>query len=178
MNDQPPVQSDRPEPVDAVFVLGIVSLLLVALAWVALGVMGAGRTKQITQFDSKIQVLDGQIKAIAETSDTYGALQGAATHAVKLRENRYLFGPTWTMLKESVPKDVAFTSVTLGTDATVRIVGETKSITTVAQFARELENQTTVTMVTPLSIEKSSNSEGRYGFNLSFKTITPVKGKL
>ncbi len=168
MADQDFSQSPRPEPVDLVFVLGIVSLILVIGTWGVLTIMGAGRAKQSLQYDNKIKELDSKILALKDTEQTYLAVESSLTHAKRLRDTRYLFGPTWTMVRDNVPKDVQFTSLSLGNDSTVRIVGSTKSVTSVAQFARQLEKQKGITMVTPLSLERSPNN-GQYGFTLSFK---------
>lgn len=168
MDETAPVNEH--EPVDAVFVLGIVSLVLVLIAWAVLGVMGAGRSKQASQFEAKINDFDTKISAFNDTQSDYKSLETVIHSAKKLRETRFVFGPTWAMLRDSVPKDVQFSSVILGSDTTIRIAGSTKSITSVAEFADKLETQTGVSMVTPLAVEKQPSSE-LMTFSLSFKAV-------
>lgn len=162
-----PQQPTQSQPIDSVFILGVASLILVLLTWGALFVMSAARTRQAGVYDKKISEQKVALTALKDTEQTYTAVNTVVSQAKKLRDSRYLFGPTWTMLRNSVPKDVQFTSVSMGNDYVFRVTGASKSVNSVAQFAKQLEKQEGVIVVTPLSVEKQATS-GFYNFSLSF----------
>lgn len=171
MIDQNSPGLDQKESVDSVFVLGLVTLVMVVLTWVILAVMGAGRVRQAQQYDSKIKELDSKIATLSATEKTYYDIERSLSHEKQLRSNRYLFGPTWSKIRDSVPADVQFSSLSLGGDSTIRIVGSTRSLTSVAEFSNELEKRPELSVVTPLSVDRTPNSE-TYGFTIMFKVDT------
>lgn len=171
MLDQNGQGLDRKESVDSVLVLGFISLGMVVLTWAILVVMGAGRIRQAQQYDGKIKELDTKLALYASTEKTYTAIETSLAHDKKLRASRSLFGPTWSIIRDSVPSDVQFSSLSLGGDSTIRIVGMTKSLTSVAQFANELENKAEISVVTPLSVDRTPNAE-TFGFTLILKANT------
>ena len=174
MTDQELSEPTRIEPADPVFILGLGAIFLVGLTWAILTVMGAGRSKQVGVYNDQIRDLDAKLATLNDTQQTYTALTSVASHAKTLRDNRTLFGPTWTMLRDRVPQDVQFLSLNLGNNSTIRLIVTIISIISVDSFTRELEEQKDVSMVVPLSIEKSSTTDS-LGFTLSFK-VTPKAG--
>lgn len=166
------LMTDNRPATDPVFVLGIVSVILVLVTWAILSVMASSHSRQSEVYTTKINELKIQANEYKATEATYRAVETVVAQASALRSTQYLFGPTWKSLKEAVPKDVQFLTLSMGNDYVFRVAGVTKSVTAVAQFSRQLEKVPGVSVVTPLSIEKQT-SGSVYNFNLSFR-ISPT----
>jgi Tfp pilus assembly protein PilN len=138
------------------------------VTWAILEVMQVTRSHQAAQYDTKISGLNSQIATLKTTEQTYDAINTVVSQAKKLQTTSYTFGPTWQVIRNNVPKDVQFTSVTMGSDSVFQITGVTKSITDVAQFTQQLGKQTGFSMVLPLSIDKQPTGT-LFNFSLSFK---------
>ncbi len=152
------------------FVLGVAVVSLLVLGYLILVVMGFTYDSRIRSLNSAIdaQDQDFQSQDIQDTYKTYLALNNVDQHIKQLQNLRFIFMPTWTTVKKSIPKDVQFTSVSIGQDYVFRITGVTRSITSVANFAKQLGADPNLTQITPLSVDKQSNND-TYNFTLSFK---------
>lgn len=141
---------------------------MVALVWAILFVMGLARSKQLDQYTAKITDLDAKIATHKTTEKTYDALTAVVSQATMARQARFLFNPVWILIQQGIPKDASLTALTLSTDGTFRLTGQSRSITAIAQFARELETKPGVAAVTPLAIDKPP-SDTLLTFSLTFK---------
>lgn len=142
---------------------------MVLVTWGILIVLGMSRTAQIREADAAIAQYNTKLAnpEVKKTLSQYTALDTVSNQMDKLRSQRFLFLPAWETIKQSVPKDVQFTSVSISQDSVFRISGITKSVTSVAHFAKELSNQPTMEQVAPLSVDKQGN--GQFNFTVSFK---------
>ncbi len=134
-------------------------------------ILGLMREAQIEQANAKIGQLEKEFTTdatLSNTSQQYFRLETVSSHIGKLLYERFLFMPSWNMIKSSVPRDVQFVSVSLGADTTFRISGVSKSVSSVANFAKSLSDKPEVSVVTPLSIDKQGTSPV-YNFSISFK---------
>lgn len=158
------------------FSTSISVLVMVVLAWALAALLTATRSGDITQLDAKSVQLDTQLKspAISTALAEYSALDTVVTHMQRLRNDRFLFLPTWDAVKKSVPKDMQFTSFVLGEDSSVRITGVARSVTSVSFFANALAEQSAFRSVTPLSVDKQSGQQ-LYNFTITFKVAPPAR---
>jgi Tfp pilus assembly protein PilN len=148
------------------------SLVIVVAGWLIVSLLGVTRASQSAQLDDRLKQLDDQLKtpALQQTTTQYNTLETVLSNIKTLRDERLLFDPTWQTIKKSVPKDVQFTSFTLGDDSTFRISGVGRSVSSVAQFAAALAQQPQFKTVTPLSVDKQTNKDV-YNFSISFKLV-------
>jgi type IV pilus assembly PilN-like protein len=155
---------------DPLFTTSAVLAGLVILAWAIVFILGVTREAQIKEADSTLQDLATKLNSdeLQTTLAQYNALDGVATQMQKVRTKRFTFLPTWNRIKESVPKDVQFTNVNFGQDDVFRITGTTKSVKSVAYFAKELETKSGLTQVAPLSVDKQGGNN-LFNFSISFK---------
>ncbi len=153
-----------------VFTIAVILAFLVFGTWVVLALMGAKYSADVTSAQDAIASADTQMKSIdlSPTVDQYQALEAAASNMDRVRSSRYLLVPTWNTLKAKVPKDVQFTSVSFGQDNIFRVSGVTKSVSSVADFAKALEGEKGISEVSPLSVDKESGTD-RLQFTLTFK---------
>ncbi len=165
MNTHTPVKQNSP-----LYTLGLGSLVVVILGWLVVSLLGVTRGSGIVELDKKLDSLDTELSTPAMVLATaqYNTVEAVVTQIKKLRDDRLVFNPTWQVVKQNVPKDVQFTSFTLGEDGTFRVVGVGRSVTSVAQFAAALAQQGKFTTVTPLAVDKQPDKE-MYNFSLSFK---------
>ncbi len=164
------------EESDTILVMGLVVFCLVIAAWVLVSILGATRSAQIRQLDQKIESLDAQLDQpdIAKAEQTYLALDTTVSHMNQLRTRRFAFLPVWNTLKASVPHDMQFTSLSMGDTTSFQISGATKSLGSVAAFAKALQSKPDFYSVTPLSVQQEKD-EGIYSFSLTFTTQPPVE---
>jgi Tfp pilus assembly protein PilN len=153
-----------------VFTISVVLAFLVFGTWAVLALMGAKYGADVTNAQEAIAAADTQMKSndLSPTVEQYQSLEAAASNMERVRNSRYLLMPVWNTLKAKVPKDVQFTSVSLGQDNVFRVSGVTKSISSVADFAKALEGEKGISEVSPLSIDKESGTD-RLQFTLTFK---------
>ncbi len=155
---------------DPLFLAAVVVAVLVLLAWVVITLVGSLHQSSVADADKTLAQLNQQLKdpGLQTTVTQYSALDAVTTQMAKVRAKRVLFSPSWDAIKASVPADVQFTSVTFTQDNIFRISGVTKSITSVAHFAKALSTNPHFSQVTPLSVDKQ-NQAGLFNFSLSFK---------
>lgn len=153
-----------------VFTISVVLAFLVFGTWVVLALMGAKYGADVSNAQEAITSADTQMKSddLAPTVEQYQSLEAAASNMDNVRRSRYLLVPTWNTLKAKVPKDVQFTSVSFGQDNIFRVSGVTKSVSSVADFAKALEGEKGISEVSPLSVDKESGTD-RLQFTLTFK---------
>lgn len=153
-----------------VFTISVILAFLVFGTWVVLALMGAKYSADVTAAQNAITSADTQMKSadLSPTVDQYQSLEAAASNMDRVRSSRYLLVPTWNTLKAKVPKDVQFTSVSFGQDNIFRVSGLTKSVSSVADFAKALEGEKGISEVSPLSVDKESGTD-RLQFTLTFK---------
>ncbi len=163
--------SDEPQSHDTILLMGLIVFCLVIAAWVLVSILGATRTTQISQLDKKIDGLNKNLAQadIAQTEDTYLALNTAISHMTQLRAKRFVFLPVWNGVKASVPRDMQFVSLSMGNTNDFQISGITKSVGSVSYFAKALAAKPDFHDVTPLSVQ-SQKDQGVYNFNLTFST--------
>lgn len=159
----------RPRSSSPLFTLGVGCLVLVIIGWLVVTLLGVTRGGEANELDGKLNDLTEQLQAPAYVAAAaeYNSIDTVLSKIKDLRAQRLLFDPTWQTIKNNVPKDVQFTSFTLGDDATFRIAGVGRSITSVAQFSTALTEAKFKT-VTPLAVDKQADKD-LYNFSISFK---------
>lgn len=155
--------------------LGVAVFLLVLVGYGTLMVLGSTREAQRNEFDSKITELEKQLreKDVATAQKHYNALDTVVSQLAGVQNERFLFEPVWKDIKASVPKDMQFLNVTMGTDSTFRISGVTRSVTSVSYFTKALSSKPGMSSVVPVSIDKNITGD-TFSFTVSFK-YQPVK---
>lgn len=162
-----PIQEENNNPT---FVIGLVILGLVILAYGLLLVLGLTRSSQLNQASNRIDQIDQQIKAdktLSETLSKYNGLAAADENLVSILNSRLLFLPGWKTVKLSIPKDIQLTSVSVSNDLSYRVSGESKSVSSIATFSKVLEKKINATSIVPSSINKKADSD-RYNFGMGF----------
>jgi Tfp pilus assembly protein PilN len=151
-----------------------VVLGLVLLTYGLLLVLGATRSAQLNQAQKKTTQIETELKSnqdLAATLKQYNGLVGVSDHIDNLLTNRFLFLPSWNLVKSLVPKEVQFTSITVQDDRTYRIAGESRSVSGVANLAKALQSNSAFTNVVPLSVNRNA-AKNTYTFSITFK-ISP-----
>lgn len=178
-NNQPATATAAPQAAAPIikqtsplFTLGVVCLGLVVLGWLTVSLLGVTRASESEQLDQKLNELSEELKkpVNVQTTKQYNSIETVLAQVKKLRTERLLFDPTWQTIKQNVPKEVQFSSFNLGDDGTFRVAGVGRSITSVAQFAAALSQQSQFKTVTPLAVDKQANTP-LYNFSISFKLV-------
>jgi hypothetical protein len=152
------------------FIIGLVILGLVLVAYGLVTVLGLTRASQLDVAAKRMTDIDNEIKADKKLSDTlekYNGLAAADENLVRIINSRLLFLPGWKAVKGAVPKDIQLTSVTVTNDLTYRLSGESKSVASIAAFSHVLEDKLEATSVIPSSINKKPDTD-RFTFGMSF----------
>lgn len=153
------------------YIFGILVMVLVLATWGLLSLLESTRTSQAVEAKARSKQLDTQLSdpALQSVLGKYVAIQTVSKHMTTLLNDRYIFTPTWQAIKSSVPPEVQFTTVTMAQDYRFRITGTTKSVAALAGFSKTLASQSTISNVSPASLEKAGDS---YRFSLTF-SVTP-----
>jgi hypothetical protein len=163
---------------DPIFSLGVITFGLVLITYGGVMVLGTIRNAEIKRTNKEIVTIDNEIKTNATLSDTlkkYMGLDTVVKHVLALMNSRYKFNDSWNVIKSNTPKDMRFTALTMGSDNTYFITGQTKSVTSVANFAEKLGKEPGITNVAPTSIDKQDPKSNVMEFSIRFKVSKAAK---
>lgn len=151
-------------------VLGGMAVGFVVVVFAIVTILGLAREGEVTGLNGKVSQLNKDLSApeMKQTLEQYEALDTVITHMDRVRKQRFIFEPVWGAVKAAVPSDVSFTSVAMDDDASFRVTGKTRSVNSVAAFAKALDAHSSIEKVTPLSVDKASESN-LYNFTITFE---------